>query len=78
MNKNIPQFSPQQMQQLASSPAAQELLAILQKEHSAAMHSAVSSAQSGDMEAVKRSMAALMSDPKAKALLKKLQEEQHG
>ena len=42
------------------------------------MHSAVSSAQSGDMEAVKRSMAAFMSDPKAKALLKKLQEEQHG
>ena len=78
MNKNIPQFSPQQMQQLASSPAAQELLAILQKEHSPAMHSAVSSAQSGDMEAVKRSMAAFMSDPKAKALLKKLQEEQHG
>ena len=78
MNKNIPQFSSQQMQQLASSPAAQELLAILQKEHSTAMHSAVSSAQSGDMEAVKRSMAAFMSDPKAKALLKKLQEEQHG
>ena len=78
MDKNYGQFSPQQLQQLASSPAAQKLMAMLQQEHGDAVNHAISSAQSGDMEAVQRSMAAFMSDPKAKALLKKLQEEQHG
>lgn len=78
MDKNFPQISPQQLKQLASSPAAQRLMAMLQQEHSAAMDSAISGAQNGDMAAVQRSLAAFLSDPKAKEMLKKLQEEQHG
>lgn len=78
MDKNFPQISPQQLKQLASSPAAQRLMAMLQQEHSAAMDSAISGAQNGDMAAVQRSLAAFLSDPKAKEMLKKIQEEQHG
>lgn len=78
MDKKFAQFSPEQLRQIASSPAAQRLMAMLQQEHAAAVDSAISGAQSGDMAAVQRSLAAFMSDPKAKELLKKLQEEQHG
>ena len=78
MDKNFAQFSPEQLRQIASSPAAQRLMAMLQQEHTAAMDSAISGAQSGDMAALQRALAALMSDPKTKAMLKKLQEERHG
>ena len=78
MDKNFAQFSPEQLRQIASSPAAQRLMTMLQQNHSATMDSAISGAQSGDMAAVQRALAAFMSDPKAKELLKKLQEEQHG
>lgn len=78
MDKNFPQFSPEQLRQLASSPAAQRLMTVLRQEHTEAMDSAITSAKSGDMAAVQRSLAAFLSDPKAKELLKKLQEEQHG
>lgn len=78
MDKNFPQFSPEQLRQLASSPAAQRLMAMLQREHSDAMNNAISGAQNGDLASVQRSLAAFLSDPKAKEMLKKLQEEQHG
>lgn len=78
MDKNFDSISPEQMRQLASSPAAKALMAMLQKNHSAAMESAVASAQSGDMTKVQQTLSALMTDPQAQALLKKLQEEHHG
>ncbi len=78
MDKKIPQISPEQMQKLTSSPAARQLMAMLQQNHSAEANSALSSAQNGDMAAVQRALSAFLSDPKAKALLQKLQEEQHG
>lgn len=78
MDKNFAQFSPEQLRQIASSPAAQQLMAMLQQEHAGAMDSAISGARSGDMAAIQQSLAAFMSDPKAKELLRKLQEEQHG
>ena len=78
MYQKIPQFSPEQLRQLASSPVAQRLAAMLQQDHGAAMDSAMASAQKGDMAAVQRAMATLLADPKAKAMLKKLQEERNG
>ena len=78
MDKNNQQFSAQQLQQLASSPAAKHLLAMLQQEHKDAMNKAVSSAQEGDLEAARQALGAFLSDPKAKSLLEKLREEQHG
>ena len=78
MDKNFAQFSPEQLRQIASSPAAQRLMAMLRQEHTDAMYSAISGAKSGDMAAVQRALTTFMSDPKAKELLRKLQEEQHG
>lgn len=78
MNQNFSDISPEQLRKLASSSAAQRLMSMLQREHTAAMDSALTSAKSGDMAAVQRSLAAFMSDPKAKELLRKLQEENHG
>ncbi len=78
MNQKIPQFSQEQLRQLASSPAAQRLMAMLQQEHTDAMDHAISSARSGDMATMQKSLSAFLSDPKAKELLRKLQEEQHG
>ncbi len=78
MDNNFPQISQEQLRQLAASPAAQRLMTMLQQEHTAAMDSAISGAKSGDMAAVQRSLSAFLSDPKAKELIRKLQEEQHG
>ncbi len=78
MDKKFPEISAQQMQKMASSPAAQQLMAMLQQSHSAEASHALASAKNGDMAAVQRSLAAFLADPKAKALLQKLQEEQHG
>ena len=78
MDKKFSDLSPQQMQQLAASPAARQLLQMLKQSHPGAMDAALSGAQSGDMSAVQRSLAAFLSDPKAKELLKQLQEGQYG
>lgn len=78
MDKNFSQYSPEQLRQILASPAAQKLMAMLQQDHSKVVDRTVSDAKNGDMAAVQRGLAALLSDPKAKELLKKLQEEQHG
>lgn len=78
MDKNFNSISPEQMKRLASSPTAQTLMAMLQQAGSVDMQSALASAQSGDMASVQQSLRAFMTDPKAQALIKKLQEEAHG
>lgn len=78
MDKKFDSISPEQMRQLASSPAAKALMAMLQKEHPGAMNSVVAGTQKGDMAMVQQVVQALMTDPKAQALIKTLQEENHG
>ena len=78
MDKNFLNLSPEQMRQLVSTPAAKELLAMLQKNHKAAMDEAITGAKQGDQAAVQRSLAVFLSDPRAKELLKQMQEGQHG
>lgn len=78
MDKNFSKLSPEQMQRLSSSPAARDLMQMLRQNHPGAMDSALAGAQSGDMAAVQRSLAAFLADPRAKELLRQLQEEQHG
>lgn len=78
MDKKFDSISPEQMKQLASSPAAQALMAMLQQNSSADMQTALAAAQSGDMARVQQSLQAFMADPRAQALIKKLQEETHG
>lgn len=78
MDKNFANLSPEQMRNLVSSPAARELMKMLQHSHKGAMDEAITGAKSGDQAAVQRSLAAFLSDPRAKELLKQLQEGQHG
>jgi hypothetical protein len=78
MDKNFSDISPEQMRRMASSPAAKELMRLLRQNHASAMESALAGAQSGDQAAVQRSLAAFLADPRAKELLEKLQEGQHG
>lgn len=78
MDKNFPNLSTAQLQQLASSPAARELMQMLKQNYPSEMDAALSGSKKGDISAVQRSLAAFMTDPKAKELLKQLQEGQHG
>lgn len=78
MDINFEHFSQEQLQQLATSPAAKALMAMLQRSDSAAMEGAMAAAKEGDMAKMQRALAAFLSDPKAKALLTQLQEDSHG
>ena len=78
MDKKFDSISPEQMQQLLSSPTAQALAAILQQKSSADMQNALSGVQNGDMAKVRQSLRGVLADPQAQALIRKLQEEHHG
>ena len=78
MDINFEQFSPEQMRQMAASPAASALMTMLQRSDSATMNQAMAAAKEGDMAQLQRSLAAFLADPKARALLAQLQEESHG
>lgn len=78
MDKSFPQFSPEQLKQLLSSPAAQDLMTMLSRDHTSAVQNALADAQKGDVAAAKRALQACLSDPRTRQLIKKLQEEQHG
>lgn len=78
MDKNFDTISPQQMKQLLSSPAAQALAAMLQQKSETDMQNALEGAKSGDMAQVRKSLQGILNDPQTQALLRKLQEEQHG
>lgn len=78
MDNNFSNLSPEQMRNLVSSPAARELMKMLRQNHTGAMNEALAGAKSGDQAAVQRSLAAFFSDPRAKELLKQIQEAQHG
>jgi hypothetical protein len=78
MDKSFQQFSPEQLRQLLSSPTAQDLMAMLNREHTGSVQSALADAQRGDMTAAKAALQACLSDPRTRQLIKKLQEEQHG
>lgn len=78
MDDKIDSFSPEQMRQLAASPSAQALMAMLQINHSQAMASAAAEAQKGNLDAARQALSAFMADPRAQALIKKIQEETNG
>lgn len=78
MDKKFDSISPEQMQQMLSSPTAQALAAMLQQKSSTDMQNALAGAQNGDMAKVRQSLKSVLKDPQAQALLRKLQEERHG
>jgi hypothetical protein len=78
MNHNNENISMEEIQRLAKSDAGKKLMQLLEGSHSKASDTVRSSMQSGDMEQAKQAIQAFLSDPKAQALLKQLEEENHG
>ena len=74
MQKNNDNFSIEDAKRLAESDVGKQLMALLQGSHPEALQAA----QSGDLEATKKALASLFSDPKARAIITKMQEERHG
>jgi hypothetical protein len=78
MNHNNENISMEEIQRLAKSDAGKKLMQLLEGSHSKASDTVRSSMQSGDMEQAKQAIQAFLSDPKTQALLKQLEEENHG
>ncbi len=78
MQKNFGDFSSRDILRLAQSPAGQQLMQLLQSDHGQVMQSMQKNAEAGQMEQVRASLAALMKDPQAMALLQQLQEDCDG
>ena len=58
--------------QLASSPLGQQLIQMLRKTHPDTLQQATQKAASGDMDAAKNALSALIQDPEVKKLLEQL------
>lgn len=78
MRKNSDNFSMEQLQKIAQSPAGQQLYATLREQNSAQLQNAMTHAASGDMQQAKTALSDILSDPKTIAMLKKLAEDAHG
>ncbi len=68
---NVPNMS--EIWKLAQSPAGQQLLAMLQNTDQSALDNAAKQASTGNMEAAKNSLSALLSSPEVQALLKQME-----
>lgn len=78
MRKNSDNFSMEQLQKMAQSPAGQQLYAMLKEQNNAQLQNAMAHAASGDLQQAKNVLSDILSDPKAMAMLKKLTEDAHG
>lgn len=70
---NLPnQISMQEILRLASSPAGQQLIALMRQQGGNEFQKAMSSAASGDYSQAKLAIERMIADPKAQQLLKEL------
>lgn len=75
MKQNKDNFSTEDIQKLAQSEIGRRLMAML---HGTSTAEAVQkSAAAGDLQAARQALASFLSDPKAQALLKQLEERQN-
>ena len=73
MEKDLPKdLSMQEVLRLASSPAGQQLIAMMRQQGGSDFQKAMASAATGDYSQAKRAIEAMMADPKAQQLLKQL------
>lgn len=73
METNFPNnFSMQEIMRLASSPAGQQLIAMMQQQGGSEFQKAMAKAAAGDYSQAKRAIETMMADPKAQQLLKEL------
>ena len=78
MQKNFDEFFIKEAMRLANTDLGRQLTEQFRSQDQNAFQNVMQGVQTGDMEQAKRSLAALLNDPKAKVLLQKLQEEYHG
>ncbi len=78
MQEKSENYSMQEILRLAKSPAGQAILQLLQEQHKDTMQSVVKSAQEGQMDKASENLAQFLRDPRARALLQRLQEEENG
>ncbi len=71
-NNEIPM---EEIKKFAQSDAARKLMAMLDANTAGAVRQ---SAQAGNMDDAQKALSAFLSDPKAQALLKQLEEQNHG
>lgn len=75
MAKNKDNFSPEDIKKFAQSDAARQLMSMLDADTAGAVRQ---NARAGDLAGAQQALAAFLSDPKAQALLKQLEEQSHG
>lgn len=73
METNFPNnFSMQEIMRLATSPAGQQLIAMMQQQGGSEFQKAMSKAAAGDYSQAKHAIETMIADPKAQQLLKEL------
>lgn len=73
METNFPNnFSMQEIMRLATSPAGQQLIAMMQQQGGSEFQKAMAKAAAGDYSQAKHAIETMMADPKAQQLLKEL------
>lgn len=78
MEQKSNDFSVEQAKRLAKTPEAQKLYAMLQRRNGQQLNEAMAQAAAGDYSAVQKTLAALMADPEAQAMLQKLKGNGNG
>lgn len=78
MHKKSEDFSMEQLQKMAQSPAGQQLFALLNKQNSAQLNEAMSHAAAGDISKTKSVLSQLAASPEVMELLQKMKENSHG
>lgn len=68
--QNMPDFT--DMMRIIQTPEGRKLMAMLQNADANVLHTAMTSAKSGDYNAAKGALSSILSTPEAQALLKQL------
>ena len=71
-NQSSQNFSMDQAMAFASTPAGQQLLALLQKKGGDDLQKAKTYAAAGDMNQAKNALSSMLSDPQIQAILKQI------
>ena len=78
MQKKSDDFSLQEAMRLANSPAGQQLIAMLRRQNPEQMQQVMNQAASGKYDQAQSTIQSLLRDPQIQALLRQLQEGNHG
>lgn len=74
MKNNSGDFSMQDVQRMLSNPAAQQLIALLQRSDTTALQKAAEQAKNGDISQAKETLSPLFANEEVKKLLMRLEE----